>query len=340
MKSDVLRFEDNYEYIGQIFKTHENRYVKVVDVVNRYDVIVEFQDRSRQRQRTRMSAVKAGLVTRDCSRDSVIKFFNAAAQYNGTIWNTLEGCQLRILSYNSKNDVDIEFLDTGNLAKVRISSIRDGSVKNNYKPNKYGAYFGDGPYTKRQHPKIYNTWSHIFCRLNPENQKNNTRNAAYKYTSICAGWYNYQNFAYWYDNYISSLNPEFYNDYQIDKDILQWSKKYKVYSPDTCCLVPSKLNSALSNHDVERISEPDLPIGVHRNGYGNTYTINLSIDGKHEYPGIFKNPMDAFYKYKELKEGYIRSLAKEYYSKNAITKEVYDTVLNISIEPFQTYTDT
>lgn len=339
MKSNVLRFEDNYEYIGQIFKTHENRYVKVVDVVNRYDVIVEFQDRSRQRQRTRMSIVKAGLVTRDCSHDSVIKFFNAAAQYNGTIWNTLEGCQLRILSYNSKNDVDIEFLDTGNLAKVRMSSIRDGSVKNNYKPNKYGAYFGDGPYTKRQHPKIYGTWFNIFHRLNPKNQENNTRNAAYRYVSICNEWYNYQIFAYWYDSYISSLNPEFYNDYQIDKDILQWDKKYKVYSPSTCCLIPSKLNSSLSNHDVERISEPDLPIGVHKNTCGNTYMINLSIDRKSVYPGMFKDPMEAFYKYKELKEEYIRSLASEYYSKNAITKEVYDAVLNISIEPFQTYTD-
>lgn len=102
-------------------------------------------------------------------------------------------------------------------------------------------------------------------------------------------WYNYQNFALWYDTYINSLNPDFYNEYQIDKDLFQRGEKNKVYSPHTCCIILYSINTCINyeNMSNNKIKENNLPTGVHRQY--DKYYINMSIGGSgingHEYLG-------------------------------------------------------
>lgn len=261
-----------------------------------------------------------------------VEFESTNHAYKNSIWKTNEGYNVKVLNYIDKYNVVIQFED-GFIMTVSLAALRAGSIKNPFKPNKHGAYFGYGDYTKRYHIKIYTTWSNIFKRLDVENQINNSRNNVYKNVSICEEWYNYQNFAQWYDIYISSLNPDLYDEYQIDKDILQWELEYKIYSPQTCCLVPKQINLAFSNLYRDRIKEPDLPMGVHKNS--NKYSINISIGGSSPYIGNFDTASEAFEQYKYHKEKYLHDIAKYYLSINAIHKDIYDAICRIEIKPFK-----
>ena len=268
--------------------------------------------------------------------NSPIYFDNVRDRYKGSEFLTRQGYVIRVLEYRSKNDVLIEFVGLNYITTARMGNIKTGKIAYPFHPNKYGAYFGIGPYTKHDTPKVYNTWYKMFTRVYNENDLNK-RNSSYKGLYICPEWFNYQAFAEWYINYSNLLNPDFYNDYQIDKDILQWEiEGNHYYSPQTCCLITSALNIALSNHNVERISEPDLPIGVTDNGKGTrrSFSINISMYGESPYFGVFKDPMEAFSVYKFHKEKYIKELADYYFSMNCILKDVYDALYRIEIKPF------
>ena len=269
--------------------------------------------------------------------NSPIYFDNLRDRYKGSEFLTSQGYVIRVLEYRSSNDVLIEFVGLNYITTARMSNIKTGKVGYPFHPNKYGAYFGIGPYTNHNIPKVYDIWYEMFTRVYNENDLNK-RNNTYKGLYICQEWFNYQAFAEWYINYSNLLNPDFYNDYQIDKDILQWGiEGNHYYSPQTCCLIPSTLNMALANHNVERISEPDLPVGVTDNGKGTrrSFSINISMYGESSYLGTFNDPMEAFSVYKFHKEKYIKELADYYFSMNCILKDVYDALYRIEIKPFE-----
>lgn len=256
----------------------------------------------------------------------------ASKWYKDSYWKTNEGCEIHVIEYKNKNEVIYEFTDNiGVYYSSRLAEIRSGKIKNPYKYGKYGGYFGEGEYTKRQHLKMYDSWKGMIERCS--GLSTNPRNFAYENVSICPGWQNYQNFAKWYDGYISQLNPEYYNDYQIDKDILQWDKYYKIYCPGGCCIIPSKLNNAFAGMSHERVVESDLPIGVHASGSNKSFIINISVSIA-PYQGTFEDPMKAFLRYKELKTAYIRRCVDECLANGQILPHVRDAVYSIDIKPF------
>lgn len=255
--------------------------------------------------------------------------------YRGTIWETdVEHLHYIVLHYNNKYDVEIQCLEIGNIMHVRLAALRGKSIKNPYLKNKFGGFFGDGPYTKHGYPKTYTTWYKILYRLDEDIQKSTSKNAAYAGTTIDENWLNFQVFADWYVNYVSELNPKYFTEYQIDKDILTWDTGIKRYSPETCCIVPEAINLACSNYGRERTVE-DLPIGVHCNGTGGkSFSINISMYGKSPYLGTFSTSEEAFKVYKMNKEQYLKELADFYYNENAIKLDVYKALYNIDIKPY------
>ncbi len=67
---------------------------------------------------------------------------------------------------------------------------------------------------------------------------NNPEYRAYKGCSICDEWLLFSNFALWMDE-----QDHYKKD--LDKDILKFGNR--LYSPDTCCFVPSALNQLFAN---------------------------------------------------------------------------------------------
>ena len=113
----------------------------------------------------------------------------------------------------------------------------------------------------------------------------------------------------------------------LDKDILY--KGNKVYSPDTCCIVPKNINTLFTNG---RENRGELPLGVYKEEEnGNIrYRACMSANGNRIKLGTFKTSKGAFRKYQKYKEQYIKDTAEKY--KDKIPYSVYEAMMNWEIE--------
>jgi hypothetical protein len=153
-----------------------------------------------------------------------------------------------------------------------------------------------------------------------------------KNISVCEEWYCYQNFAAWYYGYLNTLNNDPNIHYEIDKDILQWNKDVKIYSPATCALIPHELNTSIINSSTDK----GLPVGVelYTDTIPNKYKASFNCKGKKIYLGLYATPEEAFEVYKEAKKKYLIELADYYYSINAIHIEIRDAIYNLELKPY------
>lgn len=97
--------------------------------------------------------------------------------------------------------------------------------------------------------KVWEIWCHMIqrCYADYIHKKRKT----YKKVTVCKEWHRYSTFRKWYlENYIEGCD--------IDKDLLQHGKEYKVYSPDTVVFLPPELNCMLITNKRKR----KLLIGV------------------------------------------------------------------------------
>lgn len=113
----------------------------------------------------------------------------------------------------------------------------------------------------------------------------------------------------------------------MDKDIL--IKGNKIYSPETCCLVPYAINALFVRQDSSR---GDLPIGVRKRKYGYQAICSDPYTHKTKAVGRRKTIKETFNIYKEFKENLIKQVAQEEYDKGNITKQCYDAMINYIVE--------
>lgn len=124
-------------------------------------------------------------------------------------------------------------------------------------------------------------------------------------------------FADWYFSQEFSL----LEGYHLDKDIL---KAYnKVYSAETCCLVPSEVNVLFTDTAGKR---GEWPIGVGYDKYGK-FRAYIRMYGKLKHLGMFETAEIAYQVHKKAKEAYVKEVANLYRSKNMITEEVYNALM-------------
>jgi hypothetical protein len=99
-----------------------------------------------------------------------------------------------------------------------------------------------------------------------------------------------------------------------DKDILTHGKS-KVYSRDTILFVDKFINTIFTRRQNHR---GNLPIGVSERKYPSgtvKYVPVCNEYGKCIYLGTYFTPQEAFVKYKEEKERYIKEVANNYKNK-------------------------
>lgn len=164
--------------------------------------------------------------------------------------------------------------------------------------------------------KVRLLWKGILERC--YSQKLHKIEPTYKECEICPEWIYLSNFKEWFDeNYIEG--------YHLDKDILV--KDNKIYSPETCCFVPQRLNNLLTKRKASRNS---TPIGV--TIIGNKFASQISKGDKRIRLGFFDTPEEAFLAYKNAKEQYVKELALEYFEKGLITERVKNALLYYQVE--------
>ena len=208
----------------------------------------------------------------------------------GYVGKTNEGYTIKVIDGGSKKSyVTIQIEDWIN--EVVFTSVKKGEVKYPYHPSVCNTgYIGVGKYSTKTHKKVYGRWHSMLYRCHNPNEIQ--RLSTYAEVTICVKWYNFQNFAKWYEeNY-----PTDGEEYDLDKDLLQGESK--IYSPDTCIFIPHKLNTFMTNAQSNNASGYT---GVYWNKQKKRWTTQMFINNKHKHLGHFKNIEDASNTYKRAR---------------------------------------
>lgn len=240
----------------------------------------------------------------------------------GDKFTSKQGCEAVVIAYNGSYNVRVRFLDEHGCERTFAArNLRSGLFKNPYHPSVCGkGYIGVGEHKSITNGKpnpIYLKWNAMINRVYSE--KRQKRDASYIGCEVCEEWLNFQNFATWHEkNEVRGENLD------VDKDLMMQGNK--IYSPETCVLVPHPINMAISKTSS---SVRDLPQGVYR--HQGKYSSGLYSGGERVYLGSFPTPEEAHAAYVVAKEAYVKEVAEKW--KGKIDPRVYDALMSWRVNP-------
>lgn len=240
-----------------------------------------------------------------------------------------QGCLMRIIEYKDCKDITVQFQDNYR-AKIHTSYrwFLLGNVKNPYHPSVYEVGIIGAKYPKcinKKHTKEYIAWTSMLKRCFSKKLKDD--NPTYNDVVCCEDWLLYEKFYEWIHNQENFNKWLCEAQWNLDKDIL--IKGNKIYSQETCCLVPHNVNLLFAKRDAKRGS---LPIGVIR--FGDRYRADCRnpFTNKHDNIGYYDTPEKAFQAYKAYKEDLIKQVAQLEFSRGNIIKRCYDAMMKYEVE--------
>lgn len=182
------------------------------------------------------------------------------------------------------------------------------------------AFNSRGKYkTSNEHKIVYRAWRNMLERCYSKHIHD--KHPTYIGCAVSDEWLDYQDFAEWFES-----NEYAKKAYQLDKDLL--FPNNKVYSPQTCCFVPSELNSLLLDSAAAR---NDNPQGVSFNKPMNKYFASIKINNMKTHLGYFYRSQDAYQVYKAAKEAHVKEKALEW--KDRIADNVFQALMNWQLNP-------
>lgn len=295
--------------VGEKYITNQGYEILIIEYFYRRNCSIQFED---------------GVIVKNVSFGNIIRGSVGYPPCDrvGEKHTTNQGCIVEVIEYFNRRNCTIRY-DNGDVIKdVSYGNLKAGSVKNNNYPSVQGiGYLGDDKYKFTEEEKeVANFWRSMLKRCyNEEFQK---RRTTYIGCLVSEDWHNFQNFAKWFhENY----NPEYMQDWQLDKDILV--RGNKVYSAETCCFVPPHINTLFITGKAGR---GEYPIGVDKRGREKFKAHISRGKGLAELIGYFKTPEEAFQAYKTAKEIYIKEVADKW--KDKIDNRVYEAMYNYKVE--------
>lgn len=172
----------------------------------------------------------------------------------------------------------------------------------------------------KKHPiKSYEAWVSMLHRCYTDVK------SAYKDCTVCDEWLIYSNFEKWFNDPKNGYRE----GYDLDKDILVPGNR--VYSPDTCLIVPPYINALFIRPHKTKAN--GLPIGVNSERKGK-YKAAVRMEGKDRHLGTYSSPQEAFFAYKTEKEKYIQKVAAESFLRGDIIEKVYDALMAYEVYPY------
>jgi hypothetical protein len=209
----------------------------------------------------------------------------------------------------------VEFQDNYKYrTEIYYQNFKSGNVWNPYDKTICGVGFiGVGKYktgTSKKKTDNYRIWENLIYRCYGEKFRDSR--PAYKGCTVCQEWHNFQNFAQWYDENFYDCGE---GRMHIDKDII--IKDNKLYSPETCILVPQRINMIF----MTKSRKDDLPNCVRQNPSGSYASY---YNGKRY--GTYRTLQEAVNEHEKQKRIHIIEVAEEY--KNKIPLKVYEALIN------------
>ena len=232
----------------------------------------------------------------------------------GEIKENTYGTKMKIISYRRYDDIDVEFLDDFHVVKEHqtYSNFKKGQIKNPYDRSVYGVgYVGEGIHIIIKNKKVslsYEVWSEMLARCYLK-ERQHLHKAYYGIVTVCDEWQCYHRFANWYEEHAYECDGRLH----LDKDIL--CPGNKIYSPETCLLVPQRINMLFLNKSNKR----GLPNGIMK--YSNGYL--AKYDGKEI--GVYLTVEEAYYAQTKKKKEEVVRIANEY--KKVIPEKVYNALI-------------
>ena len=240
----------------------------------------------------------------------------------GDIYPSNCGCDFIVTDFRSSVDIDVKFLDKHeHEVNTTAKEVRGGGIKNPFHPTIRGiGYLGVGKHKTRINGKMtktYLAYKALFCRCyNPVTHKNQPE---YTDCTVHEIWHNWQNFADWYESHES-----FGLGYELDKDLLV--RGNKVYSPETCVMIPVELNNLISNPAPSKLGFPN---GVGKKKGANQYHVRVGGGKNRKYVGGYYSIEEASAAYVEAKERYVKNKALEW--ANRIEWEAFVQLMNWTV---------
>jgi hypothetical protein len=195
----------------------------------------------------------------------------------------------------------VEFVNTGNTVEgvVHWDAITKGKCVDPKAPTRYGVGYLDD--TPCKHP-AHRHWDKMLAR-----SYTGEYGGAYDNTEVCEGWLSFRTFSKWYEknNYGEEL-------LELDKDIKGGDSN--IYSPQTCLLVPKRLNVLFSG---SKGNSTGLPKGVWKTPNGK-YTGKVSGVSY----GTHNTAAEAREAYLQLKRRVVRNQVNYEYSEGSIPEEI------------------
>lgn len=238
----------------------------------------------------------------------------------GEVYKNSNGTEFIVLEYKNARNVDIQFLDDfGYKTTTKALYVKSGIVRNPYDKTLLGiGFLGEDPLDScvKNRKKCMSLWRSMLTRCYTEEYKNLT----YAECAASDNFLNFKFFGEWANDQIGFLNE----GWQLDKDII--FRGNKLYSENTCAFVPAEINTLVISCKSRR---GKYPIGVTKHTH-NTYSAQLSRENGPKFLGCFKTPEEAFYRYKEAKEDYIKYVANKWLGK--IDIRVYNSLMQWEVE--------
>ena len=211
----------------------------------------------------------------------------------GKVFKSLNSGDFKILKYDDKKNVEVQFVTTGYRKVAEMKEVKTGSIKDLYSPSVYGVGVVGAKYSTRVNgvlTKEYALWQSMLKRCYSDNSKK--KHPTYIDCEVSDNFKSYEYFYEWCHKQVGFGNDGF----ELDKDLL--IKGNKVYSENTCVFIPAEVNTLLVKRAASR--------------------------GKHLIGVCWHNA------YKEAKESFVKEQANKW--KGKIDDRAYNALMNYQVE--------
>lgn len=305
---------------GDTFTNKLGRIATLVKYNNTYDFVVRYDDGVEKKP------------------NSIYAFINGTFEY--PLKQPINRVGEKIINNDREEMEIIEYFSSRNIT-IKIGEhifknrsywhFMKGAIKNPYFRDVVNiGYFGEGVYDGKSRIlnssmklPIYHVWKAMIVRCY-DRKYNHTE--SYRGCTVCDEWHNFQIFAEWFvQNYWEIPNERMH----LDKDIL--IKDNKIYSPNTCILVPQKINNLFITPKKGRYNR-----GVKIEKMGRYNARLCKGDKGRIFLGSFDTENEAYQAYLIAKKEYIRQMADDYRTKypDVFPKKVYDAMYAWTIDPY------